>query len=84
MKFSTQMNHHKRTNVRQSTNGQNQLLIDYLNQVRKRTIFELRKAQEESLEYLRSKSLYVTWDSKDAEKMKSQLFVDKFYFQVLY
>ena len=61
-------------------------VIDYLNQVRQRTIDELKKAQEDSLEYLKSKSCYLDQikQSKDVEEMKSRLFADKFYFQVFY
>ena len=61
-------------------------VIDYLNQVRQRTIGELKKAQEDSLEYLKSKSrdLNHVKELKDIEEMKSRLFADKFYFQVLY
>ena len=61
-------------------------VIDNLNQIRYNTIYELRKAQEESLEYLKSKScdLDSIRESKDIEEMKSKLFADKFYFQVLY
>ena len=61
-------------------------VIDYLNQVRQKTIDELRKAQEDSLEYLKSKScdLNQLRDSTDVEEMKSRLFSDKFYFQVFY
>ena len=59
-------------------------VIDYLNQVRQRTIDELRKAQEDSLEYLKSKSCDLNHikESKDVEEMKSRLFAEKFYFQV--
>ena len=62
-------------------------VIDYLNQIRQRTIDVLRKAQEDSLEHLKSKSLSdlnQIKQSKDVEEMKSRLFVDKFYFQVLF
>ena len=61
-------------------------VIDYLNQVRLRTIDELRKAQEDRLEYLKSKSCYLDQikQSKDVEEMKSRFFADKFYFQVFY
>ena len=61
-------------------------VIDYLNQVRQKTIDELRKAQEDSLEYLKSKSCNLDHikESKDVEEMRSRLFADKFYFQVLY
>ena len=61
-------------------------VIDYLNQVRQRTIAELRKAQEDSLEHLKSKSFDLNHikESKDIEEMKSRLFADKFYFQMLF
>ena len=61
-------------------------VTDYLNQVRQRTTNELKKAQEETFEYLKRKScdLNQLRDSKDAEEMKRQLFANKFYFQVFY
>ena len=61
-------------------------VIDYLNQVRQRTINELSKAQEDSIEYLKTKScdLNQLKDVSDIEEMRSRLFADKFYFQVLY
>ena len=60
-------------------------VIDYLTQVRERTIDELKKVQEDSLDYLKSKSLDLQQlkESKDVEEMRSRLFADKFYFQVL-
>ena len=60
-------------------------VIDYLTQVRQRTIYELRKVQEESLENLKSNSFDLNHikESKDVEEMRSRLFADKFYFQVL-
>ena len=60
---------------------------DYLNQVRQRTIEVLRKAQEDSLGSLKNKSipdLDQLRDSNNVEEMKSLLFANKFYFQVLY
>lgn len=60
-------------------------IIDYLNQVRQRTIDELRKAQEDSLEYYKSNSRDLNQlisNPYDLEEMKSRLFADKFYFQV--
>ena len=65
-------------------------VIDYLNQVRQRTIEQLRKAQEDRLEYLKNSSCDINQlinqlrDSKDIEEMKSRLFADKFHFQVLF
>ena len=60
-------------------------VIDYLNQVRQKTIDELKKAQEDSLGYLKLCDLdELRKDSKNSEEMKSRLFAEKFYFQVLY
>ena len=61
-------------------------VIEYLSQVRMTTIKQLRKAQEESLDYLKSKSCDINQlrESKDIEEMKSRLFAHKFYFQVLF
>ena len=60
-------------------------VIDYLNQVRQKIIEELKKAQEDRLEYLKSEScdLNQLKESKDIEEMKIRLFANKFYFQVL-
>ena len=57
-------------------------VIEYLKQVRQKTIDELRKAQEDSLEYLKSNSFDLNHikESKDVEEMRSRLFADKFYF----
>ena len=49
-------------------------VVDYLNQVRMRTIEELREAQKEALENYKSQS----------EDSKRELFPEKFYFQVRY
>ena len=63
-------------------------VISNLNQIRTRTIEELRKAEEESLEYLKSKAFLDELERlkglKDAEELKSRLFAKKFYFQVHY
>ena len=62
-------------------------VVDYLNQVRMRTIEELRKEQNEALEYYKLNSLVFQNQLKDEtkiEELKSQLFGEKFYFQVLY
>lgn len=61
---------------------------DYLNQVRMRTIKELRKAQEDTLEYYKEnldqfKVNNQLLTTSEIEEMKSRLFGDKFYFQVL-
>ena len=59
-------------------------VVDYLNQVRMRTIEQLRKEQKERVE---NSSQYnhlkeeIT-DENKKEELKRQLFADKFYFQV--
>ena len=57
-------------------------VIDYLNQVRLRTIEELRKAQEDSLEYYKLSRSSQQTDNKSIDQLKSELFSKKFYFQV--
>ena len=62
-------------------------VVDYLNQFRMRTIVELRKAQEESLEYYKLNSSRFSYfkeinDDEKIEEFKRQLFSEKFYFQV--
>ena len=58
-------------------------VIEYLNQVRKGTIEQLREVQKESLEQLKTNSNQLN-DLKDVEELKSRLFAEKYYFQVLY
>ena len=58
-------------------------IVDYLKQVRMRTIEELRKAQEERLEYYKNNSSLfkdITHENK-IEELRSKLFDEKFYFQ---
>ena len=60
-------------------------VVDYLNKVRKGTIEELEKAQNEALEYYKLNSAHFKsqlTDEKNIEELKSQLFAEKFYFQV--
>ena len=62
-------------------------VIDYLNQIRMRAIEELRKAQEETLEYYKHNPSRFNYlkeinDENKLEELKSQLFAEKFYFQV--
>ena len=63
-------------------------VVDYLNQVRMRTIEELRKAQNDALEYYKDNSSNFKNQIRegiDIEELKSQLFGENlFYFQVLY
>jgi hypothetical protein len=63
-------------------------VVDYLNQVRKRTIDELRKAQKDSITHYNSistlfKQHVQLTERKELEDIRSQLFGEKFYFQVL-
>ena len=61
-------------------------VMDYLNQVRKRTIDELREAQKGNIDHFNSiSSLFKLHDQeKRLDQIKSQLFGEKFYFQVCY
>ena len=59
-------------------------VVDYLNQVRMRTIDELRKAQEESLEYYKCNRSNFKPNDQLNDDLLSQLFKEKFYFQLLY
>ena len=62
-------------------------VIDYLNQIRERTINELRKAQEDTLSHYKQSSDrfksndYQIIDEKNMDEMEFQ---EKHYFQVLY
>ena len=60
-------------------------VIDYLKQVRMKSIEELRKAQEETLEYYKLNSSQFKSElseEKNVDELKSELFAEKFYFQV--
>jgi hypothetical protein len=60
-------------------------LVDYLNKVRKGIIDELKKAQNEALKYYKLNSARFKseiTDEKNIEELKSQLFAEKFYFQI--
>ena len=57
-------------------------VVDYLNRIRMRTIEELRKAQDETLEYYKQNSSQFKLNSMD--EIRSELFKDKFHFQVIY
>ena len=59
-------------------------VIDYLNQVRERTINELKEAQNDNIEYFNSVSSSFKIEGKKLDEIKSQLFGEKFYFQVHY
>jgi len=60
-------------------------VVDYLKQIRMKTIEELKKAQEETLEYYKLNSERFKSEQtnkKNIDELKSELFGDKFYFQV--
>ena len=57
-------------------------VVDYLNRIRMRTIEELRKAQNETLDYYKQNSSQFKLNSMD--EIRRELFKDKFHFQVLY
>ena len=61
-------------------------VIDCLNQIRKKTIDELTKAQEERIEYLKLSSLQFKSNDEQITKdeFRREFFKEKFYFQVLY
>ena len=56
-------------------------VVDYLNQVRMRTIEELRKAQKEALENYKLNSTRFK-SLEEISELRSQLFGEKYYFQV--
>ena len=56
-------------------------VVDYLNRIRMRTIEELRKAQEETLDYYKMNSSQFKFNSM--EEIRRELFKDKFHFQVI-
>ena len=60
-------------------------VVDYLKQIRMTTVEELRKAQEETLEYYKLNSLRLKSelkDEKNIDEFRRKLFAEKFYFQV--
>ena len=57
-------------------------VVEYLNRIRMRTIEELRKSQNETLDYYKQNSSQFKLNSID--EIRSELFKDKFHFQVLY
>ena len=60
-------------------------VVDYLKQIRMKTIEELKKAQEETLDYYKLNSdrfKSELTNEKNLEELKSELFAEKFYFQV--
>ena len=61
-------------------------VVDYLKQIRMRTIEELKKGQEEILEYYKlNSSLFKSeeiTDENKIEELRSKLFSEKFFFQL--
>ena len=60
-------------------------VVDYLKQIRTKTIEDLKKAQEETIEYYKINSERFKSEQtheKNIKEMKSELFAEKFYFQV--
>ena len=60
-------------------------VVDYLNQVRMKTIEELRKAQEDTLEYYKLNSSRFKSEltkEKNIDELRSELFAEKYYFQI--
>ena len=60
-------------------------VVDYLKQIRMKTIEEMKNAQDEILEYYKLNSERFKSEQtkgKNIEEMKSELFAEKFYFQV--
>ena len=60
-----------------------------MNQIREITINELKEAQKDNIEYFNSVSSHVKMnfhliDGKELDEIKSQMFGEKFYFQVCY
>lgn len=75
---------HRNMEIETPTVNLSTKLVDYLNQVRVRTIKELRLAKEESLLYYAGRFNYskeINYNEK-IEELKSQLFAKKFCFQV--
>ena len=60
-------------------------VVEYLNQIRMRTIEELKNAQEKTIEYYKLNSHRFKSEltnEKKIDELKSELFSEKFYFQV--
>jgi DNA repair ATPase RecN len=57
-------------------------VTDYLKQVRMKTIEELKKAQDDTLQYYSLNSARFKSELTNIEELRSELFADKFYFQV--
>jgi hypothetical protein len=57
-------------------------VVDYLNRIRMRTIEELRKSQSETLKYYKQNSSQ--FKLKNMDEIRSELFKERFHFQVIY
>ena len=59
-------------------------VIDYLSQTREETINELTKMQQDALSHYRLNLSQFKSNDQNLDEMRSELFKEKFYFQVLY
>lgn len=62
-------------------------VVDYLNQIRTRTVDELKEAQKDSIDYFNSVSFKLRnqlIEGKKLDEIKCQMFGERFYFQVIY
>ena len=81
VRFNSSKNHHQSLDAWPKTTK----VVDYLKEIRMKTIVELRKAQEDTLEYYKlnaSRFKSELNDQKNIDELRSQLFAEKFYFQV--
>ena len=59
-------------------------VIDYLNRIREKTIDELTKAQQDTLSHYKLNSSHYLKSNDRVDEIRSQVFKDLFYFQILY
>ena len=57
-------------------------IIDYLKKIRMISIEELKKAQEDTIEYYKLNSSHFKSSYANLDQLKSELFAEKYYFQV--
>ena len=70
------------TNQNFNSCPQSTKVVEYLNQIRMKSIEELKNAQEETLEYYKLNSDRFKSELTKKDELKSELFAEKFYFQV--
>ena len=59
-------------------------VIDYLNRIREKIIDELTKAQQDTLSHYKLNSSHFLKSNDHVNELRSQVFKDLFYFQILY